>query len=713
MNQKVSLWVLSVVVLGGSSLLYAGNSTNLIDNGDLIVTITDDGAPVDLGNDWNFGPGEFVSGDDPITWQDGDLIAVLPGWFWVNLGGENDAAAVNNDSFPGSQETANDDPVIVIRENNESYIATTISSVSLQADAGYALSFDLGFFGQTGDWGRPEQVGNVLVEIVAGEVVTELDTSGLIDPGPNGAMARQTLYFTTGDVTEDLEIRIGSKGGVDGGDRQRLAIDKVSFELHLKPFAPAVEQSVVNDLLEVTLLWNAGQDPDGLLAVNPAIVTQYVYISENQAVEVPDPNLYLAGEAPVVSYADPASSFGPALLDFDGQYDWLVELGMDDGTGVANPAGDPNNIVGPIWSFDTLASVPIITEQPVDQVVELTETAVFMIEVTSISDIAYAWYKTVDNTTETPFDDVLVGQEPTLTLPGTAANEGYYYCKLINESGEENAVYSDVVTLGVKRQWAHWTLDWADFVGGQYLDSSGEGRHADPNIAPDATSFVAGAAPDKTNDALDLTVEPLAAAFLGTESPADFTGEMTISLWVKWAGPTGDWQGIVSKRQDGEGSQWFWQIDPAGNVMNLNQFGVPEAATTPPVQNEWTHLVITVDPVQGGVLYKDGLQAVAEPGFYFGGGVDAMMILGGNVVEAGTIESVFNGVIDDVKVFNYAKDEIWVADTYFEIMEIQVCLNPHGVDLSFDFTGDCRVGLADFAEFAASWLNTGLYPELD
>ena len=226
MKRNIALILVCSCVVGMGSLSHA----NLIDNGDLVLTITENGTPFDLGNDWNFGPGEFVSGDDPITWQDGDLAAVLPGWFWVNPGGGADAAAVNNDDFPGSQETANDDPVIVIRENNESYIATTVPGTALQVNEAYVLSFDLGFFNEPGgDWGRPEQLGNVLVAIVAGEVVTELDTSGLIDPGPNGAMARQTLYFTTGNVIEDLEIRMGSKGGFDGGSRPRLAIDNVSL----------------------------------------------------------------------------------------------------------------------------------------------------------------------------------------------------------------------------------------------------------------------------------------------------------------------------------------------------------------------------------------------------------------------------------------------------------------------------------------------------
>ena len=203
---------------------------NLILNGQFVVSITNaHGVPEDPGQQWNASPGDFASGTSPLTWVDDGTYIQLGGWEWFNIEEGRDLALVNDDSFPHTLLTNNLNTAAVIRENNKSYIATTIPGTSLRTDTIYALSFDLGFFDQTGDWGRTEQLGNVLVEIVAGEVVTELDTSGLIDPGPNGAMARQTLYFTTGDVTEDLEIRIGSKGGFDGGDRQRLAVDNVVF----------------------------------------------------------------------------------------------------------------------------------------------------------------------------------------------------------------------------------------------------------------------------------------------------------------------------------------------------------------------------------------------------------------------------------------------------------------------------------------------------
>ena len=73
------------------------------------------------------------------------------------------------------------------------------------------------------------------------------------------------------------------------------------------------------------------------------------------------------------------------------------------------------------------------------------------------------------------------------------------------------------------------------------------------------------------------------------------------------------------------------------------------------------------------------------------------------------LASPFNGVIDDVRIYNFAKIAL-VLRICTVSNEIPLCLNPDDLDLRFDVTGDCRVGLDDFAMFAGTWLNCGLYP---
>ena len=456
---------------------------------------------------------------------------------------------------------------------------------------------------------------------------------------------------------------------------------------------------------EVVLQWNKGKDAQG--NPNSAIAQHYLYMIDGE------PNF--VGVSPIVvpDTEDPVQ-YHPALSlnDTDKIYFWRVDESVRV-NGIPTAPDDPNTITGFVWSFETIKSVPIITSQPTNVLTEVGQTTEFSVSVTSFSPVSYHWYKTTDKTIDTPDDDVLAGQDEVLVIaPVQAADEGYYYCKVINASGEQNAAYSTVVKLGVKRQVAHWTLDWADYVDGLYLDSSGEGHHAEPNLLPDASQFVAGANPAKTGEALDLVVKPLSAAYAGDWAAAACTNQVTVSAWVKWNGPNGAWQGIVSNRVTPTDGNFYFEIrQDNGNVQFAGpNFNLLESVNLP--VGQWTHLAVTAC-TEGIVIYMDGLPVASRfPAMNasIGEKVVPMFIAALGRPDGLTLASPFNGVIDDVRIYNFAKDRFGVADLYYEVTEIPLCLNPDDLDLRFDVTGDCRVGLDDFAMFAGTWLNCGLYP---
>jgi hypothetical protein len=457
--------------------------------------------------------------------------------------------------------------------------------------------------------------------------------------------------------------------------------------------------------VEVELSWNIGLDPQTFSVPNEDITGHYLYLAADE------PNFI--GIAPIEidagsgSPVEPTGSHGPMVLEMDKVYYWRVDESVN-----GSAPDDPNTILGPIWRFETVKSIPVITQQPTNQAVFLGQTAALGIAVESLSPLTFEWYKSADNATDTPLDDVLVGVEQTLTLENVqASDEGYYYCKVINASGEQNAAYSTVVKLGVKRKVAHWTLDWADYVDGLYLDSSGEGHHAEPNLLPDASQFVAGANPAKTGEALDLTVKPLAAADAGDWEPFEFTGEMTLSTWFKWAGLHGAFHGILTKRTDGVGTSWYWNLNDIPGNMNFGGPGISGVSAPAPTVGEWVYAVVSVSP-SATKLYINGLEAASSSGSTLTPS-DGTIKIGANNTKNGIVGPVFNGIMDDVRIYNYAMDQFEVADLYYAISETPACLNPEGVDLRFDVTGDCRVGLDDFAMFAGTWLNCGLYPQND
>jgi hypothetical protein len=465
----------------------------------------------------------------------------------------------------------------------------------------------------------------------------------------------------------------------------------------------------------LNLEWNKGKDSSG--NPNSAINKHYVYVTRE--LFEGEPNFV----APGAAFYEVADVPGSVTKQITVASDEVVYWRVDESilvNGTDSGPNDPNTIMGLVWSFETIKSVPIITGQPANALVEAGQTAQFMISVDSASPELYAWYKTPDNANNTPDDDVLVDTSENLVwLSVTPANEGYYYCIVSNDSGVK--VPTNVVKLGVKRNVAYWTLDLDDFVGGFYLDVSGNGHHAEPNLLPDTAQFVDGLDPAKTSQALDMTVNPLSAADAGDWAAAAFTNEVTVSAWLKWAGTNGAWQGIVSNRVTPTDGNFYVEIrQDNGNVQFAGpNFNLLQSVNLP--VGQWTHLAVTASTA-GINIYMNGLPVASRipaANASIGENIVPMYIGALARPDGFMLASPFNGIMDDIRIYNYVKDRYGIADLYYDITAIPLCLNPANVNMAFDVAGggvsgdqpDCRVDLQDFAVFAGNWLNCGYYPQ--
>lgn len=567
-------------------------------------------------------------------------------------------------------------------------------------------------------WSKGNLLETIAVGAAAGTIradfyVTDFNAGSAViaDVYFNGV--RRATHSFTWDNTNANYLGISGRTAAAGVLLDNLFVQELYCEKANTPVPVMNEISV--DPATVVLQWNKGKDAAG--NPNANIARHYLYIVEGE------PNFVGITPITVANAADPISH-NPASIDAfdtDKTFYWRVDESVLVNGNPSLPA-EPNTITGFVWSFETIKSVPVITAQPANQLAEIAQPAALTISVSSLSPVSYAWYKTTDNVNNTAADDVLVGSAQNLTFASAqVSDESYYYCMLVNDSGQASATYSNVVSLGVKRQVARWTLNAADYTGGFYQDISGNAHHAEPNLVPMAGSFVPGVDPAETAEALDTTVVPLSVADSGDWAAAAFTSQITVSAWLKWAGPNGAWQGIVSNRVDPTNGNFFIEIrQDNGNVQIGSPGGTDLIAGNLPI-GQWTHVVVTASAA-GRNIYMNGLPVItrspANPitqlvvPMYFGA-------LGRSA--AGTLTSPFNGVIDDVQIFNYAKSGLEVADLYYDVSEMPVCINPTGVDLQFDTAGagpsgdepDCRVDLKDLAAFAADWLLCGLYPQSD
>jgi hypothetical protein len=480
---------------------------------------------------------------------------------------------------------------------------------------------------------------------------------------------------------------------------------------------PLNPTGVIGDLISdtevrVTLNWDAGIDPNELTGnpYNPDILVHYLFLSDGVD---STPRLYAT-----VAHPDPAEaavSYGPLTLSENTEYYWTVEEGLDDGTGTPYVAGDPNNILGPIWSFRTKAATPEILANPANAIAD--PDASFTVEADDVAT-AYQWYKV--GSPDVALSDVgpySGTKTPTLTVTGaTLAEEGQYYCRAINGP---NYADSAPAYLWTARLMGHWKLD------GSLLDSVA----AEVPGAPAHHGTIAGDGPGDPNyvtgagldggDVMDFFGD---GDYVEIDDPDFFNFYplgFTASFWYKEKSYVG-WRLPLSKLDAGA-SGWLVGVDsgyprpqavaffesendPAFWADGNDQINVGDG--------QWHMITVTYDPAETNLtIYTDGdenenvtvditdLETHPLPA--------AALSIGGRDTE-----SSVDGFIDDVRIYSKVLSPLEVAQLYVAFEPTKwVCVEDLADPInSFDIDGDCRVSLSDLAEIAANWLKCQRYP---
>ena len=340
---------------------------------------------------------------------------------------------------------------------------------------------------------------------------------------------------------------------------------------------------------------------------------------------------------------------------------------------------------------------PIITEQPQNQTITAGLTATLTVSAVGKPPLTYEWFD--DTGTLKPDAGKYSGTDSnTLTVTNFQADEqGAYYCQV---STTTDTVTSETANLILPQLVSHWTFDTGDnlndTVGSNHGSAFGpSGPTYDPSgIVGDRAIVLDGTEPN------DVVVVPYAYGLNSTQ--------FTVSLWAKVAGGAGTYRApLDSRSEDGtqtygfnlyasNGDTWsFWSGIP--DTLNWNGIG-----SAPVVEDEWAFLVMTYDATtQIKQLYVngelDGEQTVPLP---VNPSPNALGI--GGRADGGAL---FNGSIDDVKVYGYVLGAYDIADEYVGIVPTASVCPDKFTDLDYDYDGDCDVDIADFAEFAAKWDN--------
>jgi hypothetical protein len=192
------------------------------------------------------------------------------------------------------------------------------------------------------------------------------------------------------------------------------------------------------------------------------------------AVNVPNENIQLSWSAPAFiddpSYTVHFGTDANDLLLLDSEltettvnagnrnlettYSWRVD--------VTDPNdGNPIIYTGPVWSFTTASTIPVIIVQPQEALVPPGETASFTIIAYSANSVplTYEWFKEGE-------PGIILSETDTLTIPDAQLDdEGAYICTLTNTYGQ---VTSEPARLVIQRLISHWPFEESleDIEGG-------------------------------------------------------------------------------------------------------------------------------------------------------------------------------------------------------------------------------------------------------
>ena len=146
---------------------------------------------------------------------------------------------------------------------------------------------------------------------------------------------------------------------------------------------------------------------------------------------------------------------------------------------------------------------------------------------------------------------------------------------------------------------------------------------------------------------------------LGTWTPSEKTGKLTLAFWMNWDG-TGGNKGPIGKRTGWNADSVYWNVEmnPTGNVQFFSFVNRPNFGTNTPPIGTWQHFAFTFD----GVLvrmYVGGVE-VGEPqtGFSFGTNKDLPITIGAVQENGG---NPFSGMLDEFRFYDDALSPTEIA----------------------------------------------------
>ncbi len=445
----------------------------------------------------------------------------------------------------------------------------------------------------------------------------------------------------------------------------------------------------------VTVSWDPGSDP------NNSITTHKLYTDAYNAPA--DPNLYLVAD---IANTGARVSYELAALPDTKLISWRVDAVYDSGV-----------ITGVVWNFQKMLIQ--ISQEPVDMLLWPGDTATFSTTVISPETLLYQWFKydpALPEDQQVPLADggrISGVNTPDLAIANVQIeDEGQYVCAIFTPATISNPIITRLANLTLYRMIAHWTFDDTSILEpadpadpNMYLDETGNYGATSVGEFVSEPGIVGG------GQALRFSGGYLTIPNTGNDPGMrfDYTNMLTVSVWIKTSdmqhpGSSNDWTGLVTK---GDNS---WQLSRQGsNVPQVIRFrSNGSLAGTMPVADDNWHLIVGTFDGTSSKLYIDGVLDIQNT-FGTALGKNTADVWIGNV-RTGSNNRLYNGLMDDVRIYNYALTREDVAQMYYDVTGQTVCM--YGIPAG-DVNGDCAVDLEDIIIMASEWLTAGFYSPVE
>ena len=652
----------------------------------------------------------YVAPDQPAqgqTFTTGDSITMISG-IWIRHAGYSG----NN---PGGE--AGDNTWYAMGENTT--ITVRITSPADAGTSGFVLASETAVITGTEAGVLPSDVTNT-ADGTGTWIHLELDN-------PVYVAANATYGFdlvgSSGTFFETLGIRDDATGGNvytagtaytsgSGGAGNNSMTTKTGDRVFAVETIPLISRATnpnpedngvdVDSDAYVTVGWDAGLIADtvdpSVAVVNPSIMYHYLYLSRPDDPNLLDisPVIVDADSNPSDGNVDPSAQYTlTSLLDSDSEYFWRVDEILDDGTSTPFPIGDPNNIVGEVWSFETEKKIAQLDPAyPMNITADIDEPVTFAVQAINPltgddTGMTYQWYR----------NGVILTGETNAEYQRTVQSgdeESTYYCE-VTVTETARTIQSRTATLIVKELLAHWSFD------NSVDDETGNGN--DGSLTGDP-NYLTG----KVNEGLFFdgsdTFVDLPDGF------SNFSGGMTLTLWAQ---PTaaGNYARFIDWGNGPSSDNIFFCRVGSSATLGFNVYIGDTASTRVEASNAlelnvWQFFAVTMDNTGDVVIYKNGMPVAT-------GTVNVPTDITRTDCFIGksnwTNDVLYEGLMDEVKLYNYPMSGLEIADVYYQY-EGEFCMENPALDISGpQGVPDCVVDTYDLAGLTETWLECGLYPE--